>query len=135
MTDEELVTAFEDGTLDSAAFTHAAHVRAAWWYLRQAPFPEALARFARALRGFAARHGATMKYHETITVAYMSLIAERLHETPDLDWDAFAAGHADLLARTPSILDRYYTNATLQSARARRTFILPDAACHPRRGA
>jgi hypothetical protein len=126
MTDEELVRSFETCALDAAAFTHAAHVRVAWWYLRDAPFPEALAHFSQALRRFAARHGATMKYHETITVAYMALIAERLAQTPDLDWPAFAARHPELLARNPSILARYYADATLQSELAKRTFVLPD---------
>ena len=128
MTDDELVMAFEDGTLAASAFTHAAHVRVAWWYLRQAPFPDALARFSQALRRFAAGHGAAGKYHETITVAWMALVAERLQASPELGWDAFAARYPELLVRTPSILARYYSGACLQSETARRTFLLPDVA-------
>lgn len=99
----------------AAAATHAAHVRVAWWYLRQGAFPDALARFSGALRRFAARHGAARKYHETIAVAWMAVIAERRHATPELDWGAFAAAHPDLLVRAPSILDRYDTRTLLQS--------------------
>lgn len=127
MTDEELVAAFESGALEASAFTHAAHVRVAWWYLRTATFTDALARFSTALRGFAARHGASGKYHETITVASFAVIAARLHETPELDWESFAARHADLLVRQPSILERYYSSEILASDRARATFLLPDA--------
>ena len=126
MTDEELVHAFESGTLEAAAFTHAAHVRVAWWYLRRATFADALARFSTALRRFATVNGVSGKYHETITVAYMAVIAERIQETPDLDWESFAARHADLLARQPSILRKYYATETLASERARLTFVLPD---------
>jgi hypothetical protein len=114
-----------------ARITHAAHVRVAWWYLRQAPLPEALARFSRALRRFAAAQGAADKYHETITVAWMALVAERLQASPDLDWDAFAARYPELLVRTPSILARYYSDDCLRSPIARRTFVLPDWARQP----
>lgn len=128
MDDERLVRAFEQGTLPGSEFTHAAHVRVAWWYLRDRPFPEALAAFCTALRAFAAALGAAGKYHETMTVAYMLLIAERLDEARDLAWDAFAARFPELLERQPPILTRYYTDARLLSDRARRVFVMPDRA-------
>lgn len=126
MSDEELVRGFETCTLPGDQFTHAAHVRVAWHYLRRHDFAGALARFSRALRRYAAVRGAEGKYHETITIAYMLLIAERLDGCRELSWDAFAARHPDLLARQPSVLARYYTDETLQSERARRTFVMPD---------
>jgi hypothetical protein len=125
MTDEELVQAFEAATLSADEFTHAAHVRVAWWYLTQYPLGEALTRFTAALRHFAARHGATGLYHETITVAYVLLIAERLAASRDLSWPRFSAAYPDLLARHPSLLDRYYDEATLKSPQARDGFVMP----------
>ena len=68
-------------------------------------------------------------YHETITIAYVLMISERLGGTgaaSTLPWPAFAERHADLLAWNPSILERYYTPDTLWSERARRTFVMPD---------
>jgi hypothetical protein len=123
MTDEELVAAFEGGSLDSKLFTHAAHVRVAWWYLRHDTFAAALARFTVALRRFAAVNGASGKYHETITVASMALIAERLDASADASWDQFIATHPDLLDRR--LLAGYYPESTLGSDRARRVFVLP----------
>jgi hypothetical protein len=125
MTDDELVQAFEAATLGADQFPHAAHVRVAWWYLNHYPLGEALSRFAAALKHFAAYHGATGLYHETITVAYVLLIAERLATSRDLSWTAFSAAHPDLLARRPSILDRYYDEATLKSPQAREGFVMP----------
>jgi hypothetical protein len=94
--------------------------------LRQYPLGEAIDRFSQALRAFAAAHGATDKYHETMTVAWMLLIAERLGESRDLDWAAFRARHAGLLVSQPSIVSNYYRDETLSSARAKRTFVMPD---------
>jgi hypothetical protein len=125
LTDEALVCAFEDLSLSADRFDHAAHVRVGWWYLRHHPLGEAIDRFGRALRAFATAHGAPGKYHETMTVAWMLVIAERLAAVPDLDWPAFAARHPELFA-TPSLLARYYTADTLGSERARRSFVMPD---------
>ena len=126
MTDEELVAGFETATLPAGAFTHVEHVRVAWWYLTQHPFPEALARFCDALRRFAAANGAADRYHETITFAYVLLIAERLDALRGQPWPAFAATYPELLSWKPSILSQYYSEETLQSARARRVFVMPD---------
>lgn len=128
MTDEDLVVCFEAAEEPPAGFHHREHVRVAWWYLRRHPLPAALARFSTGLRRYADARGAGQRYHETITVAYMLLINERLAHDRDMDWEAFAARNADLLTWTPSILDRYYRPETLTSDRARRTFLMPDRA-------
>jgi hypothetical protein len=125
MTDEELVQAFEAATLASDQFTHTAHVRVAWWYLQRLPLGEALTRFTTSLKRFAAHHGATGLYHETITVAYVLLIADRLNGSRALPWADFMAAHPELLARRPSILAQYYDDETLQSPRAREGFVMP----------
>jgi hypothetical protein len=125
VTDEELLTSFESRTLPGEAFTHEAHVRVAWCYLQRLPFSEALARFSAALRSFAAGQNASGKYNETITVAYMAVIAARLDETPSARWEDFRSSHPDLFAR-PSVLSRHYSDALLQSAAAKRAFVLPD---------
>jgi len=127
MTDEELVSYFEAGTDPPDGFHHAEHVRVAWWYARRHPWVAALARFQAALRRFAEARGKPERYHETITIAFMALVAERLDATgADLDWDGFATRNTDLLAWSPSVLDRYYHPETLASDRARRVFVLPD---------
>ena len=126
MEDEWLVAAFERVELSGGQFSHVEHVRVAWWYLSRCPFAEARQRFSDALRRFATAQGKAERYHETITVAYLLLIAERLQRTPDLTWLDFAACHADLLVRQPPVLAQYYSDETLKSRRARDEFVLPD---------
>ena len=125
MTDEELVAAFESTALPADQFTHAAHVRVAWWYLAHTSLAEALLRFQTALQRFAEAKGAVGKYHETVTVAWMLIIADRLSAQPGSVWTEFAAANEDLFA-TPSVLSKYYRPATLASERARRAFVMPD---------
>jgi hypothetical protein len=128
LTEEEaaFVAAFRAATLPDDAFHHRDHVRMAWLYLRLFGFEDAVARFTADLRAFAAAHGVPQLFHATITVAYLSILAERLQLTPDSTWEAFAAAHADVLAWKPSILDRYYTVERLWSDAARARFLMPD---------
>ena len=74
--------------------------------LERYAFPDALGRFCDAIRRFAAAKGKAERYHETITVAYMLLIAERLDNMRGATWTEFADRNGDLLERKPSILAR-----------------------------
>jgi hypothetical protein len=127
MDDASLVRLFEAGEMPADGFHHRDHVRVAWWYLREAPLPDALIRFAGGLKRFAVAQGKPDLYHETITTAYVLLINERLDDDGRaLPWDEFAARNVDLLMWKPSVLARYYRGETLSSARAKRTFVMPD---------
>lgn len=122
MDDRELIASFEACTLPPAEFTHRNHVRVAWLYLREASVLEALARFVASVRRYAGSLGASAKYHETITFAFVFLIHERMQHTPATTFDDFAAANPDLFE---DILGRYYAPEILASDRARTTFVLP----------
>ena len=124
--DAAFVADFEAGRVES--FHHRDHVRLAWACLELEPPVQALARFAAALKAFAASRGKPELYHETITWAFLLLIQERRVTQPAAEFEAFAARNSDLLAWKPSILDRYYRKETLASDLARRVFLMPDAA-------
>jgi hypothetical protein len=121
--DREFVSAFEECTLPPELFPHRAHVRLAWIYLRQHSLLETLTRFSEGVRRYAASLGATAKYHETITWAYLFLIHERMQRTDSASFDEFAAANEDLFG---AVLERYYSPEVLRSDLARTTFILPD---------
>jgi hypothetical protein len=127
MTDEELIRDFEAGVEPAGGFHHAQHVRVAWWYLVRFQLPDALGRFTGQLKRFATARGSPGLYHETITVAFVLIINDRLDVTGrSAGWEEFARAHPDLLEWKPSVLDRYYHAETLASARAKRVFVMPD---------
>ena len=124
--DRSLVSEFEQGHVPGE-FHHADHVRVAFAYVSEFSLPEALASFPAALKRFAIAKGKPNLYHETITWAYLLLIAERMARAGKPQaWGEFAADNADLLAWKGGVLERYYAPDTLASELARRAFIFPD---------
>jgi hypothetical protein len=121
-----LLERFVDTTLPADQFHHHQHVEVAWRFVRRYGMPAALGEFTAAIKRFADAKGATGLYHETITWAFLLIIAEREARTPSETWDAFAAANSDLLTWQPSILNRYYSKELLASDLARRTFVMPD---------
>jgi hypothetical protein len=127
VTGEQLIQQFEAGKTPADSFHHADHVRLAFEYLCRYPVIEALQRFADALRRFAAVHGKTQRYHETITWAYLLLIRERIARAGDTPtWEAFSQHNPDLLIWKDGVLTMLYRQETLDSDLARQTFLLPD---------
>ena len=122
----ELLDRFIDTTLPSDQFHHQQHLQVAWMFVQKFGMPRALSEFTEALKRFADAKGATGLYHETITWAFLLLIAERQAKCGAASWDAFAAVNPDLLRWKPSILERYYSKDVLASDLARRTFLMPD---------
>jgi hypothetical protein len=121
--DREFVAQFEACTLPPAQFHHRNHVRLAWLYLKEAPLLEALSRFRTSLQRYARSLGASAKYHETITFAFLFLIHERMHRAEAATFDEFADANGELF---DAILLRYYREETLGSELARRVFVWPD---------
>ncbi len=123
---EDLLDRFVDTSLPADQFHHRQHVQVAWMFVRKYGMPQALAEFTNAIKRFAEAKGAHGLYHETITWAFLLLIADREARSRCETWEAFAADHPDLLAWKPSILSRYYSKELLASDLAKRVFLFPD---------
>jgi hypothetical protein len=127
MTDAEFLRALELCTLPESAFSHQAHVRAAYLCLQHTDFPTALQRMVILLRRYILALGKPERYHETKTVAFMALIHRAIVERGDGGgWFGFAQRNPDLL--DPHLLLHLYTRGELETPLARRTFLLPNPA-------
>lgn len=122
--DDDFLHALESTTLPPAAFDHRGHLRAGFIYLRRYDFPGACVAMKSAVKGFARSLGKDGLYHETLTIAYLALMAERLVEEPaDLTFDRFIERYPELASR--DYFERYYPRGTLDTTEARTTFVLP----------
>lgn len=145
MTDDEFLCAFERCTISRMGWTHEAHVRMAWLYLTRVPsdgevfecvrsgiknLNAAFVRqqVARCIRGPIKPKEKDPRgldgYHETITVAFVTVIASRV--VPGEDFAAFRARNPDLFDSKLSALLKHYSPERLFSSPAKAEFIEPD---------
>jgi hypothetical protein len=115
---------FYAGRIRSTGFAHRDHVRMAFLALNRETFPVAFERYSEGIRRLAVHAGRLEKFNQTITGAFLSVIAERLAAHPQTDFEAFLEANPDLLDKT--LLDRYYTPERLDSDTAKTVYLLPD---------
>ncbi len=122
----ELARAFEAGELAPEAFKHADHIAVAYEMLSAYEFLDACSRYASSIKALAARAGAPEKYNATITLAFLSLIAERITLGRHTSFEEFISQNGDLTSR--DVLMQWYSPKRLTCDTARTVFLLPDPA-------
>jgi len=137
MDDCEFLRSFEDLSLPFAQWTHRAHVKVGFLYLRAHSFDEALERMRRGIKAYNAANkvveSATSGYNETTTHAFLHLIAATMaaygEAMPTPTADAFCDMHPQLMSR--SVLRLFYSPQRRMDARAKTEFVEPDLAALP----
>jgi hypothetical protein len=125
MTDAELTRALERCEIANEDFHHASHLHVAWVYLSESSsVNEAAGKMRETLRRFASSAGKSEKYHETITLFWVHLLA-REH--------AAATGKTleEIVHANPRLLEKdfplaYYSAERLFSDSARASWVVPD---------
>jgi hypothetical protein len=113
------------GILDrSAGFGHRQHIELAWTYLGHYDIDVASEAMAGAIRHVAALHGAPGKYHETLTRAWVHVVALHRAASAAESFDDFVAENPRLLDR--HLLDRHYSRELIMSREARVRWTAPD---------
>jgi len=130
---DALAARFTALTLPKEEWTHAAHLTVGAWHVDRYGAVEALLLLRHGIRRLNESHGgvntATDGYHETITAAYVTLLAAYLEACPpglplDACVERLLAG--PLAAR--DMLFTFYSRERLQGVEARARWVEPDLA-------
>lgn len=111
------------GEVDPGGFRHVDHIGVAYEALACHGFFKALQIYADGLMALVEKAGVPEKFNATVTFAYMSAIAERMHRHPSVSAADFIAANPELLSG--DVLSRY-SPVRLQSNVARQVPLLPD---------
>jgi hypothetical protein len=143
MSDDEFLRAFEGCQLDRKDWTHESHVRMAWLYLMRIEsdmdvFDHVRSGIKKLNAEFTYRQqlsGVRLPakapdprgldgYHETITIAFVTVIAARIKSGED--FAAFRDRNPDLFDRKFPALLKHYSPERLFSSPAKMVFLEPD---------
>jgi len=121
----ELTRALERGEVAPASFHHASHLQVAWIYLQESDsIAGASDKMSVTLRKLAGAAGHPEKYHETITIFWIRILANFRNFAGEQDLDRVLAANPALLAK--DFVLKYYSQDLLLSDRARTSWVEPD---------
>ncbi|CEI93776.1 hypothetical protein G6F70_007864 [Rhizopus microsporus] len=127
--DQVFMKAFteDDGTLDTTKWTHRAHLRLAWNYIRELGPDAAEPVIKKTIQSHFKRDAKkSQSYNETITMFYIALVSAAMRSYKEYENDFFA-----LVERYPELLDpktieTYYSPKVLHTEKAKHEFVEPD---------
>jgi hypothetical protein len=122
---QDLLQAFEAGTISPMRFDHAAHIATALGYLANFPLGEATARMRSSLLRFTAKHGINV-YHETLTTFWMRLL-DHLASGPYRDTPLWSRINL-IVERWGKVgaVEAHYSREVITSKAARQQWVPPD---------
>jgi hypothetical protein len=122
VTGDELVQRFfaeQDG------FGHREHLLLAWTVLGEYDLPTSKRLVGDGIRRYAEAHGASRKYHQTITEFWVRLVDHCRRARPEIgDFDAFLEAFPLLL--DPTLAGRHWSDEALWNDEARAAWRAPD---------
>jgi hypothetical protein len=126
--DEELWLAFNASKVPAPAWTHRAHLRVAWMFLKRHPLDEAHVLMRVGIIRLNVFHGLvetpSRGYHETLTRLWLSLVAARMRTMDAPSSAAFVDACSESLGKDAAF--RHYSRELVMSVRARAIFVEPD---------
>lgn len=128
--DPELAGALQAVLGPGERFGHRQHIHLTFLAVHRYGMPAAIGKVSGWIRQIAAHHGAPQKYHDTVTRAWVELVAHHVETDPQCtEFTAFAQRHSRLLDK--QLLTVHYRPSTLTTKGAREDWIEPDLAPFP----
>lgn len=105
-------------------FGHREHLELAWSYLRLYSLDQAGEVMVAAIRHVTRLHDAESKYHETMTRAWLHLVAVHVQRWDAESFEAFLERNTGLLDR--DLIQHFYSRDLILSETARAAWTAPD---------
>ncbi|MFA0963841.1 hypothetical protein AB9P05_18695 [Roseivirga sp. BDSF3-8] len=126
LSDDPLEQQMISVTLDPSLFTHEAHLRLAWVYIRKYGVEQAIDNIGEQIRQFAAKNGAPDKYNQTVTEAAVRIVYHFYLKASEVDFHTLIEQYPRLKTDFISLLRAHYSFDLFQDAKAKRSYLQPD---------
>ncbi|WP_299536690.1 hypothetical protein [Ulvibacterium sp.] len=117
---------FEKGELPPTLFTHEAHLRLAWMYIKKYGEKEAAEKIGCEIEQFDKLHGGGDTFHKTITIASIKVVGHFIGKSESRDFKSFIQEFPKLKTAFKELLNRHYSIKILTSQKAKAQFLQPD---------
>ena len=124
--DAEFAARFERCELPLGSFTHEAHLRLAWIHIARYGAAQAEANIIRLLLQYVKHVGAEDKFHQTVTVAAVRIVARCMAQSGTKQFDALLQEFPALKTDFNGLLQQHYSFDVFESERARTAYLPPD---------
>ncbi|MGX5172539.1 hypothetical protein ACUR5C_00765 [Aliikangiella sp. IMCC44653] len=132
MQDQTFKQQFEALTLDPVYFNHLGHVRITWIYLNESTVATACEKVLDGIKKYATHLGAPDKFHYSLTVASVYIIAQAMRDSKTSNFVDFVAANADLFKHFKSQIAVYYSDKVIESNAAQQGWVEPDRQILPK---
>ena len=126
LTDNEFEKQFRSCLLDSAIFTHEAHLRLAWIHITKYGADVAIDNIRNQLQNFVINLGAKNKYNETVTIAAIKAVYHFMLKSKTDNFKDFIAENSRLKNNFKELLSFHYQTDIFNSATAKKKYLVPE---------
>ena len=117
---------FQEGVLDPKLFSHEAHLRVAWLYIKAHGIDEAIDLIRNQLINYVTVLSAKEKYNETVTIAAVKAVYHFYLKSTADTFQAFIDEFPRLKTNFKDLLAAHYNVDVFNSKEAKSNFLEPD---------
>ena len=117
LTDDEFIRQFRNCQLDPELFTHEAHLRLAWVYLKRYGLDRAVEELPGQFKDFVAYAGASEKYNQTVTIAALKVVQHFVLRSEEDNFQDFIDKNPRLMTDFMQLLAAHYSIDIFSSTR------------------
>ncbi len=126
LNDAEFAQRFENCSLEPSLFNHEAHLRLAWYYIKEFGVEKAIKKTCASIKQFDLVHGKGDKFHTTVTVASVKMVYHFMQKSQNFDFQTFMHKFPRLKIAFKELLDQHYGIDIFSNEEARVRYINPD---------
>ncbi|WP_109300353.1 hypothetical protein [Aquimarina sp. AU474] len=126
LSDYEFETQFKKGSLSPSLFSHEAHLRLAWIYLKKYDQTKACDAISSQILNFATVNGDPDKFNKTVTVAAIKIVYNFLQKSKSSTFQDFIEEFPKLKFNFKELISCHYGFDIFSSTIGKQKFVEPD---------
>lgn len=126
LSDTQLEQAFEEATLAPQLFSHEAHLRLAWIYIKNYGIDTAITNINTQIKNYTRVLNIEDKYNETVTVAAVKAVYHFMQKATSENFKNFMTEFPRLKTGFKDLLSQHYGFDVFTAEEAKSSFIQPD---------